>query len=236
MNQTIFDATDIEIFPDRLPLFPVGDMILLPRTHLPLNIFEPRYLRMVETVLANGRFIGVVQTVGKDQFAQQSADLGTLKRYNSKKPPLQKFGGLGRIVHFEENSDNRLEIVIKGECRFSLAADRQDPFGFRVGKVAYDDFESDLEPVMAKLPRKSFFSVCKKYFNANELNIDWESLEQVDDERIVNSLSMFCPLQAIEKQALLEKTNFEDRTQLLVSLMEMAIMEIEISGERQSPQ
>ncbi len=196
--------------PETIPLFPLPGALLLPRARLPLHIFEPRYLAMLDDCLKTPhRLIGMVQPV-------ETGASGPSR--------LHGIGCAGRLTQFSETEDGRYMITLTGISRFRI---RQEVTGFspyRRADVRWSDFERDLGPEEEdpSFDREVFLKLLSRYFEAASLQTDWESLEEADDELLVNSLSMLCPFSVEEKQALLEAPQLPDRRETLTALMEFA--------------
>ncbi len=190
-------------------LFPLGGAILLPRAVMPLNIFEPRYLAMVKDALAGDHLIGIVQPKGD---------------WKSDTPPLFAVGGLGRITQYSETGDGRILIALSGLIRFHIARELLATTPYRQVEVHYAQFQSDWSPPepLAPIARASLESTLKTYLEGQDLSADWEAVKSADDEGLVNTLSVVCPLDSIERQALLEAGSLPDRASTLTALMTFA--------------
>lgn len=196
--------------PDTLSLFPLSGALLLPRSRLPLHLFEPRYLAMFDDCLkTKERLIGMVQP-----FATERVPDG-----------LHMIGCAGRVTAFSETDDGRYMITLTGVSRFRIRQEVQGFTPYRRAEVSWGDFERDRGVAEADeaLDKEPFLKLIGRYFAANELEADWESLKEADSELLINSLSMLCPFEAEEKQALLEAPRLVNRRETLVTLMEMAI-------------
>ncbi|WP_323716213.1 LON peptidase substrate-binding domain-containing protein [Paracoccus aminovorans] len=195
--------------PEVIPLFPLPGAVLMPRTRLPLQIFEPRYLQMVEDVLKTpARLIGMIQPAesGLESLAQ--------------------VGCAGRIVAFSELDDGRLMISLKAITRFRLDEVRPGFTPYLRGRVDCTGFAADLSPDPeqdAGFQRSGFIARLGRYMEQRGLSTDWDSAEATDDETLVNSMSMLLPLAAEEKQALLECPTLSQRRVLLDGLLEYAL-------------
>ncbi len=202
--------------PKVLPLFPLKRVLLLPRAKLPLNLFENRYLHLFDFALSNGRTIGIIQPNDK-----QSTDK------DDKKPNLYSIGCAGYITAFSQTNDNRYEIILKGLCRFKLGSEQLATKGFRKATVNWSNFKEDFEikNLKNKSKRKEFMDILKPFLKKISVSADWEAIDVSSDEDIVNSIAMGCPFDQIEKQALLEAQNIDDRIEILLSLMKMSINE-----------
>jgi len=204
----------IKGLPGIIPLFPLSGALLLPHGHLPLNIFEPRYLNMVDDSLGLGRIFGLVQPA---EPAREPID---------EKAALFPIGCAGRIVSFEEAVDGRYMIALRGLCRFRLSDELTPQNGYRRARVDYSDFASDLTEDDSEIEdRGRLLAAVRRYLERAEIEVDWETLEDTADEALVTSLAMICPFEPREQQALLESTDLHTRGKLLASLMEMSLME-----------
>lgn len=200
-----------ERLPSTLPLFPLSGVLLLPRSRLPLNVFEPRYLNLVDDALAGDRLIGMIQP-------EQSTTGGELA------PALFKVGCVGRIVSLAEEG-NRYLIALAGICRFGLGEELPTTRGYRRIVPDWSRFRGDFEEEHAsQIDRTRLTAGLKSFFKANGLSADWSSIEQAPDERLVNSLAMICPFPPAEKQALLEAETLAERVTILTGLVEMAVI------------
>ena len=216
---SLFD-TQFEDLPNILPIFPLTGALLLPRGNLPLNIFEPRYLNMIEDALANDRIIGMIQAENPDDKSDQ--------------PILYQMGCAGRITHFEETDDGRFLISLKGVCRFNKIEELPLRQGYRTIKVDWTAFKNDMTvPSDEQIDRTSLFKMLESYFSHQGLEAKWGSLDNAPDERLINSLAMICPFNPVEKQALLEASSLKERADILNTLLEMAALGDDINTSRQ---
>ena len=197
--------------PGELPLFPLREAMLLPRARLPLNIFEPRYLAMVEHAFAHGRMIGMVRPRYEDDV----------------NPPLYEVGCAGRITSFMETEDGRFLLTLTGVSRFKLETDDLTDRGFRRGRVDWSAFAMDAYPDPEETPalRERVLELLMDYLDEVGLKADWDSIEGASAETIINSVSMSCPFEPDEKQAILEARSLYDRGETLIALMQMGIAE-----------
>ena len=207
---------NVSDLPKSLPIFPLSNVLLLPRSKLPLNLFENRYLHMFDYALANGRAIGMVQP----KILKTSKD-------SEKNHPIYDIGCAGFITAFTETNDNRYEIILKGICRFFVKNELSLLNGFRRANVEWESYKNDLSQVNFQNSnnRLSFEDILKKYLQKKSINADWEAIEASSDEELINSISMGCPFDINEKQALLEAKSLEDRMDVLMSLMQMSMIE-----------
>ena len=187
-------------------------MLLLPGGHLPLNIFEPRYLQMVDDALASSRLIGMIQPANPADPSHQ--------------PEVYPTGCAGRLVAFKETEDDRYLITLRGVCRFSIREELHLTSLFRQVIPAWDNFAEDLdEPDDGDVDRERLLGLLKPFFELHGIKGDWDMLEQVSAAALVTSLSMMCPLEPRDKQALLETGSLEERGHMLAALIEMAVMQ-----------
>lgn len=196
------DFLNIEL-PHELPIFPLGGALLLPRAHLPLNIFEPRYIQMINDSLRGHRMIGMVQPQnGKD---------------------LYSIGCAGRIVSFEEIDDGRFLITLMGVSRFKIENEIAESTPYRKATVSWDDYKTDFQAQNCPgIKKEEFLSLLKCYFENHGLSADWDLIKNTPDEKLISALSMICPFDNREKQALLESPCCESRATLMTTLLEMA--------------
>lgn len=204
---SVFDPQFRDL-PATIPVFPLPEVLLLPGGMLPLNIFEPRYLAMVQAVLGTDRMIGMIQPLTVEELAGN--------------PALYDTGCAGRIARFEETPDGRYLISLMGVCRFDVAGERAPHDGYRCVQADWSRYEGDLEPqTLCCLDRSRLFPALRGYFRTHGIDADWDTLGEAPDERLVTCLSMICPFCASEKQALLEAPGLEARAEILTTLVEM---------------
>lgn len=201
----------IDKLPPVVPVFPLAGALLLPAMQRPLNIFEPRFLEMVDFALAHDRLIGLIQP---KETAEESP-LG--------KVPLQKVGCLGRITHFEETADDRYVIVLEGLVRFDCIKEIDGPAPFRQFEINASRFAQDFDPSFGEqaVNRARFVELIRSYADYAQLDIDWDELEQVGTAELVNSACMLSPYGAAEKQLLLEAQTLAMRAETLTAIAEL---------------
>ncbi|MDX1923523.1 MAG: LON peptidase substrate-binding domain-containing protein [Alphaproteobacteria bacterium] len=201
-----------EDLPEIIPIFPLAGVLLLPGGRLPLNIFEPRYLAMIENALAHKRIFGMVQPTGINNPDGSSQ--------------VFKVGCAGRIHSFNETDDGRLLISLVGVCRFRIREEVELQHGFRRAKAEWDDYLHDLTETCkpACVDRDKLMQHMKCYFKLQGVAGDWDVIEKTNDNKLITSLAMICPFQPSEKQALLEAKTIEERCRLLTTLMDMALL------------
>jgi len=195
--------------PETLTVFPLSGVLLLPRGNLPLNVFEPRYLAMVDASLAGSRLIGMIQPSEPEDKVL--------------KPSLSAVGCAGRITSFRETEDNRYLITLTGICRFRVAEELSIDTPYRQVRADYNPFVGDLVTEEdADFPRERLLDALKTYLSQRDLKADWRSVMSAPAETLVNALAMLCPFEPAEKQALLEAAGWQERVATLVALLEMA--------------
>jgi Lon protease-like protein len=198
--------------PETIPVFPLPGALLLPRSRLPLHIFEPRYLQMVEDCLkTQQRIIGMVQPA-----TGPAAKAGRT---------LQTIGCAGRLTQFSETEDGRYMITLSGVSRYRIKRELTGFTPYLKAEVSWSGFERDLgKPEEdAGFDRDRFMDVLHRFFSAQDLSTDWKSLREADEELLINSLSMLCPFEPEERQALLEAASLSERRETLVTLIEFAL-------------
>ena len=208
----IFDQ-EFDQLPMRIPIFPLPSALLLPGGQLPLNIFEPRYLALVMHALATPtRLIGMVQPLDHNAGGDiaNAAD-------------LFETGCAGRLSFFQESDDGRFVIALNGVCRFHRLRQELDPNGFLVADVNWQPFANDLRVDVSALDRDPLIKVMKRYFDMKGFETDWTQIENSDNHQLLATLSMICPFEVAEKQALLEADSMAKRADLLIAMMEMAL-------------
>lgn len=208
----------VQQLPKIVKLFPLSEVMLLPQTQLPLNIFEKKYISMIDQALAGDRLIGMIQP-----------------RSEENEEVLHKVGCIGRITSFQEASKGQYQITLLGLCRFKLIEeindkddkDDKEKNPIRQAKVEYVDFGDDFtRPSKQRqmlINRKLLITSVKNMLNQMDLNIDWADLVDTPNEMLVNAISMTSPFLAAEKQALLEAPTVADRAELLVTLSKMSL-------------
>lgn len=204
--------------PDILPVFPLHGAILLPRANLPLTVFEPRYLAMVDDAMSGDRMIGVIQpTYSGGSLASESPA--------GKAVPLHDVGCVGRITSYQELDDSRLMITLTGIIRFRTKEEAITDLPYRRFEVAYTQFEDDLRAGVGEdaVDRERLLTVLKAYLSVNKLSADWDSIRRAPTEQLINALSIMSPYGAEEKQALLESGTLKERAEVLIALTEMEL-------------
>jgi uncharacterized protein len=202
--------------PGMLPLFPLRGAILLPRATLSLSVFEPRYVALLDFALAGGRLIGVVQPA--PEAGEEESPAG-------KTFPLRRVGCAGRLTAFSEGDDGRYVISLTGVARFLLGVDIGSDQPFRLADVDFAPYAADFVDGHGEqaVDRPRLLAALKSYLEANNLNADWDRINNAGNERLVNMLSILSPYGPEEKQALLEAPDLKTRAEALVALAEMEL-------------
>ncbi len=198
--------------PGSLPVFPLSGVLLLPRAALPLNVFEPRYLEMVDDVLRSNRLIGIIQPVESEDTVL--------------KPKLSQVGCAGRIISWRESEDNRYLITLAGLCRFKVKEEISALSTYRQVACDFAPFAGDLAQGAddADFPRERLLQALKDYLMRRDMKADWKSVMTAPAESLVNALAMMCPFEPAEKQALLEAPSWPERVSTLVALLEISTL------------
>lgn len=205
---TIFDKKEI---PQEISIFPLANAVFFPNTVLPLNIFEPRYKKMVEDSLVSNKIIGMIQT---------------REVSNSKKPEVFSVGCLGKIDTHTKTADGRYLINLKGLIRFRILDEVEKNLPYRKFRVTCDEFLDDLEKIKfnEKIDVLQLIDKARKLFRIHYLSTDWKIVEKVEPDQLINSLSMICPFSVSEKQGLLEAKTLLERNVLINQIINFYIM------------
>lgn len=197
--------------PTTIPVFPLVGGLLLPGGRLPLNIFEPRYLQMIDEAVGGTRLIGMVQPALDGAMREDG------------EPELCQVGCIGRITSFAETGDGRYMISLQGICRFRLAQELAVKSPYRQCRIM--PFVADLsdDPTGEEINRTALLKAFRAYLEANELEADWDSVSRAENAMLVNALSMMAPYGAAEKQALLEAPDLKSRADTLIAITEMVV-------------
>jgi uncharacterized protein len=209
--------------PKVLPVFPLPGALLLPRGQMPLNIFEPRYLALVDDALRDGhRLIGMIQP----DVAQGGDDA---------KPPLYKIGCVGRITQLAESGDGRYLLELTGVARFRIEEELKVATLYRQARVTYAPYADDFVARKGEdaVDRDAVLAALRGFLDANDLNADWDGIDKAPNEALVNALSMMSPYGPAEKQALLEAPDLKTRAEILVAITEIELAKKNTEGEPQ---
>ena len=202
--------------PPRLALFPLRGAILLPRATLPLNVFEPRYLDMIDDAMSGSRVIGIIQPQGRDDTEETPISGSTA---------LRTVGCVGRITSYQELDDGRLIITLTGVARFDVVDEALTAKPYRTVTASYDRFCQDFNAGLGEdmVDRANLLRVLRSYLDSNRLKADWNAVTRASSEFLINVLAVMCPYGPEEKQALLEAADLKTRADVLVALAEMEL-------------
>ena len=198
--------------PSKIPVFPLSNFIIFPETTVPLNIFEPRYIQMIDDVMKHERIIGMVQP----------------KEINNKNPKLYNIGCAGKITSFHETEDGRYLIIINGVCRFKILNEPTTKKLYRECEVVYSDFHKDTKNQNEEIKftdLELIFKNLKTLFNKQGYKINWKEIEKQSLDQTINTLSMASPFSLEEKQILLETIDLKDRKKKLEEILKTYIFD-----------
>lgn len=197
--------------PTTLRLFPLPGVLVFPRETLPLNVFEPRYLQLVDDVLAGNRLMGLIQPHESD-----------LKK---EVPGLQSIGCAARLTGFQETGDGRYLISLTGVCRFEIVRELEEDRLYRSVEVSWERFSDDLSPSeeAGEINRKRLLELVREYLERNNMEANWEVIHQTPDENLINYFCMASPFGIKERQALLEAGTLSERTDMMIALAEVLL-------------
>lgn len=196
--------------PKSVPVFPLSGALLLPFSHRPLNVFEPRYIEMVDAALRGDRLIGLIQPEDTSEESPKG------------RAPLQDVGCLGRLTHFEENGDGRYFIILEGVSRFRLLHELTVMTPYRQCVISADDFAADFTRDFGEdqVDRVRFVKMMRDYAEFANIELNWEEIEQTGTADLVNFCCMVSPYGAAEKQVLLEAPTLHERAETLIAMTE----------------
>ena len=195
--------------PAELPVFPLAGAVAMPGIQLPLNIYEPQYLNMIQDVLATDHLIGMIQPL----IGQEDVEV----------PALHRVGCAGRVTSYSETNDGRVVIVLTGVCRFEVQGELEETRGYRRVRAAWSRFAHDFQPETGHLVNRERFLVSlRSYVRPRGVEIPWDDLKAMEDLDLINLLTAHLPLPSEDKQALIETINLVDRAELMRGLMDMA--------------
>mgnify|MGYP003363247862 FL=1 len=198
--------------PPEVGLFPLAGVLLFPRGRLPLNVFEPRYVALVEDALATNRLLGLIQPRWREEDDEENLA-----------PPLYGVGTLGRISSFTERADGTYAITLSGVTRFRLLRETTPRRGYRIGRIDASTFAGDLNEIPSEpFDRTHLLDSMRRYFQRKGLDARWSLIEQMDDSMLLVTLPMICPFPPAEKQALLDAASLTERVRVLQTLLDMA--------------
>lgn len=209
----IYKRISHEDLPQTLPIFPLSGVLLLPYSFLPLNIFEERYLALIDDCLKADRMFGMIQP--KPQTNNTS---------------LYDVGCAGKIISFSETADGRYLITLDGICRFNVKKELDTTTPYRRIQPDWEEYTHDLDHKVAlNLNREKLSDLLERYFQKEDIQCDWDIILNADDQRVISALAMLCPFGASEKQALLEVSGGQERADLFMTILEMAVMETNLN-------
>jgi len=208
--------------PKSVPIFPLTGALLLPFSHRPLNVFEPRYVEMVDAALRGDRMIGLIQPEDTTEESPRG------------RSPLQTIGCLGRLTHFEESGDGRYFIILEGITRFRLAHELTVMTPYRQGMIAAEEFATDFNRNFGEegVDRQRFVKMMRDYAEFADIELNWDEIDRTGTADLVNFCCMVGPYGPAEKQVLLEALTLEQRAETLIAMTEY---EIARGGDKASP-
>ena len=199
-------------FPKQIPIFPLSGVIYFPKTNLPLNIFEKRYLDLVEDIIRKDKLMGMIQSKGNLN-------------------EIYKVGCLGKISDYQKSNDGRILINLTGLTRFEILEENQNTKLYREFKVNYDKFSLDLKPLSEKIKVEPLINKAKIFFEKNGLLLNWKEFEKLDDSQKINTLAMIAPITNEEKQKLLETVSLNEKMIVLEKILGFYLYGIEFSNQ-----
>ncbi|HWA20294.1 MAG TPA: LON peptidase substrate-binding domain-containing protein [Devosia sp.] len=196
--------------PEHVPIFPLTGALLLPFSHRPLNVFEPRYVEMIDQALAGNRLIGLIQPEDTSEESPRG------------RAPLQKIGTVGRLTHWEENGAGRYFIILEGLARFELVSELTVMTPFRQAIISSENFSLDFARAFGEeaVDRPRFLKMMKDYAEFANFELNWEEIDKTGTADLVNFACMVSPYGPKEKQVLLEARSLEDRAETLIAMAE----------------
>ena len=202
--------------PNTIPIFPLNGVVMFPDTYLPLNIFEPRYLKMIDHAISNEhRLIGMIQPKNSNE--------------SDKKSLFYRVGCAGKIIKFEETDDNRYLITLRGLSRFNLVSEKTNDKNFREADINWENFKKDLDITSKSSDFSTLKITLKKYFKSKNIRANMDAIDTFNDYNFVDQITMICPFESNEKQLLLETTSILKREKLLQTILDSYITEENIS-------
>ena len=199
-------------FPNVIPVFPLSGVIYFPKTNLPLNIFEQRYLDLVNDTYKNDKLMGMVQS-------------------QRNKNQVYKIGCLGKISDLQKSEDGRILINLTGITRFKILEEVENKKLYREFKVDYKNFEADLKDPSGDLDTDDLINKAKIFFKRNGLLLNWREFEKLDKAQRINTLSMISPVTNEEKQKLLEAITIKDKVNTLESIISFYLHEVNFNNQ-----
>ena len=202
----------IDKFPKQIPIFPLSGVIYFPKTNLPLNIFEQRYLSLVNDAFNKNKLIGMIQSKKSDE-------------------EVYKVGCLGKINDLQKSKDGRILINLIGLTRFEVLEEVNNSKSYREFIVNYKKFSSDLEPISEDVGTESLFEKSKKYFKNNGLLLNWKEFDKIEKVQKINTLAMIAPITNEEKQKLLETMTLKEKINTLENIINFYLHEVDFNNQ-----
>ncbi len=199
-------------FPDQIPVFPLSGVIYFPKTNLPLNIFEKRYLDLVNDAIKKDKLIGMIQSKKSDK-------------------EVYKIGCLGKISDYQKSNDGRILINLTGLTRFEVLEEKENSKLYREFKVNYKKFVLDLKPVKEEIYIEPLLEKIRTFFKKNGLLLNWKEFEKLDNVQKINTLSMIAPITNEEKQKLLESVSLNDKMKVLLDIVNFYLHEVNFDNQ-----
>ena len=198
-------------FPSQIPIFPLSGVIYFPKTNLPLNIFEKRYLELVNDAIRKDKLMGKIQSKRKGE-------------------EIYCVGCLGKISDFQKGEDGRMLINLTGLTRFEVLEETKNSKLYREFKVNYKKFSNDLEPIDEKIETNSLMEKARIFFKRNGLLLNWKEFEKLDEVQKINTLAMIAPITNEEKQKLLESISLKDKAGALGNIVNFYLHEVDFNN------
>ena len=199
-------------FPDQIPIFPLSGVIYFPKTNLPLNIFEQRYLDLVNDSIRKDKLMGMIQSKRKDE-------------------EVYKVGCLGKISDFQKSKDGRILINLTGITRFEILEEEENSKLYREFRVDYKKFNLDLDPILEEINAESLMKKIKIFFKKSGLLLNWKEFENLDNVQKINTLAMIAPVTNEEKQKLLESISLKEKVKTLEDIISFYLHEVNFSNQ-----
>ena len=199
-------------FPDQIPVFPLSGVIYFPKTNLPLNIFEKRYLDLVNDAIKKDKLMGMIQSKKSDD-------------------EVYKIGCLGKISDYQKSDDGRILINLTGLTRFEVLEEKTNAKLYREFKVNYKKFILDLKPIKEEINIEPLMDKVKIFFNKSGLLLNWKEFEKLNQVQKINTLSMIAPITNEEKQKLLESVSLEEKVKVLINIINFYLHEVDFSNQ-----
>ena len=198
-------------FPDHIPVFPLSGVIYFPKTNLPLNIFEKRYLDLVNDAIKKDKLMGMIQSKNSDD-------------------EVYKIGCLGKISDYQKSDDGRILINLTGLTRFEVLEEKTNAKLYREFKVNYKKFILDLKPIKEEINIEPLMDKVKIFFKKSGLLLNWKEFEKLDEVQKINTLSMIAPVTNEEKQKLLESVSLKEKVKVLINIVNFYLHEVDFSN------